>query len=49
MASQPQIIIIAGPNGAGKTTFARELYLPLVDSYAIYDNSGSTATLIEWK
>jgi predicted ABC-type ATPase len=45
-ASPEKKIIIAGPNGAGKTTF-ENLYKPLVDQWALYDNSGSEPVLIE--
>ncbi len=47
MTQDLRVLIIAGPNGAGKTTFARE-FLPNVDAWALYDNSGSEPVLLNW-
>jgi len=50
-----KIIIIAGPNGVGiRRRFAAGLrnlervYKQAVDTWAVYDNAGVAATLLEW-
>ena len=44
--ANPQVVVIAGPNGAGKSTLAPAIlrdYLPLADTWVVYDNSGAAS------
>ncbi len=42
---KPNLYIIAGPNGSGKTTFVKR-FLPLLDSWMLFDNSGDLPMVI---